>query len=261
MSSAADENSSPVPVAILSDVHANLQALRAVVEDIAAFGLKRIYCLGDIVGYGPNPKECLDEAMKFDVTIVGNHDEALLFESEMAGFNERARSALAWTRYQLESVGDTGANETRWNFLGSLARKHRNNGTMFVHGSPQNPVRGYLFPDLVRSPERVRELFSVVGGLCFVGHTHVPGVITQSGQFLPPGAFSGRFRPEGEAAVVNVGSVGQSRDGDPRACYVVFDGSCVIFRRVRYDVAETQRLIRSVPELDNALAHRLSNGQ
>ena len=125
--------------ALISDVHANLEALTAVLADIRSQNISEIYCLGDIVGYGPNPCECLDEVIRLaQVTILGNHDQATLFDPD--GFNPVALQAVYWTREQLESAnGSPSQINRRWDFLGELPRTHDEGEFLFVHGSPREP--------------------------------------------------------------------------------------------------------------------------
>ncbi|MBX3439510.1 MAG: metallophosphoesterase, partial [Planctomycetaceae bacterium] len=119
--------------ALISDIHGNFEALQAVFEDIDRQGIKEVFCLGDIVGYGPNPRECVDTVMeRCAVTILGNHDQAALFDPE--GFNAGAERAIFWTRNMLESDRQD-LNERRWEFLGELPRMRREGSFLFVHGS------------------------------------------------------------------------------------------------------------------------------
>ncbi len=132
--------------ALISDIHGNLEALEVVLEDIKAQGIPEIYCLGDIIGYGPNPRECIDLVMKHAVvTLLGNHDQGAMFDPD--GFNVGAERAIFWTREQLESPHDRENNERRWEFLGGLPRSYRAGSFLFVHGSPRNPLSEYIFPE------------------------------------------------------------------------------------------------------------------
>ena len=148
--------------ALISDVHANLEALTAVLEDIRQQGITEIYCLGDIVGYGPNPCECLDEVMKLSqVTILGNHDQATLFDPD--GFNPVALQAVYWTREQLESSnGSPTQINKRWDFLGERPRTHTEGDFLFVHGSPREPTNEYVFPEDVYNHRKMDALFARV---------------------------------------------------------------------------------------------------
>lgn len=246
--------------ALISDIHSNLEGLEAVLEDISKQGITEIYCLGDIIGYGPNPCECIDLVMKMNVCILGNHDQGALFDPE--GFNSGAERAIFWTREQLESgPGSPAENARRWDFLGELPRNRRENGFMFVHGSPRNPLNEYVFPEDVYNQRKMDKLFSLIEQYCFQGHTHVPGVFTQGGTFFSPEEISYQYRLPPEKMMVNVGSVGQPRDGDPRACYVVLEDDALWFRRVEYPLEKTRAKIYATPELDNFLGDRLREGR
>jgi diadenosine tetraphosphatase ApaH/serine/threonine PP2A family protein phosphatase len=255
-----DEGCQGVKRAIISDIHSNLEGLEAVLADIAAQGITEIYCLGDIVGYGPNPRECIDLAMQANVCLLGNHDQAALFDPE--GFNTGAERAIFWTRDQLERpTEDPELQAKRWDFLGELPRHHRENGLLFVHGSPRNPLNEYVFPEDIYNRRKMEKIFSLIERYCFQGHTHVPGVFTESLQFQTPEEMGYECRLGGERAMFNVGSVGQPRDGDPRSCYVVLEDEVVNYRRVDYDRDTTIKKIYDIPELDNFLGDRLREGR
>src|SRR5262245_26229261 len=133
-------------LAIISDVHGNLEALRAVLDDAARHAATAIYCLGDVVGYGPNPRECVDAVMSCQMVLLGNHDQAAMFDPN--GFCPAAERAIFWTRAQFESSCDTRqAREKRWEFLAERPRSHREEGHLFVHGSARNPLNEYVFPE------------------------------------------------------------------------------------------------------------------
>jgi len=249
-------------LAILSDVHANLAALEAVLQDIEQQGVNRIVCLGDIVGYGPEPKECIDLAFGFEVTILGNHEQALMEQFRGSNFNERAKGSLSWTRQCLSMLGeDREANARRWDFLGALPVSHTDGDILYVHGTPRRPVDEYLYPRDVLYRERLHEIFGCMGGLCFNGHTHIPGIWTEDVKYLSPKDVNFTYRLTREKTIVNVGSVGQPRDGDARACYVIFDGHSVVFRRVAYPVERTVGKMKRIASLDPFLAERLFKGR
>jgi diadenosine tetraphosphatase ApaH/serine/threonine PP2A family protein phosphatase len=247
-------------LAILSDIHGNLEALQSVLEDIARQRVEAIYCLGDTIGYGPNPRECLDlVAAHCKVILLGNHDQAAL--SGPVNFREHAVRALVWTQAQLQASVANGA-EPRWlDFLASLPHFHAEGDLLFVHASPRDPLNEYVFPLCVQVPFLMADLFARVRGCCFLGHTHQPGVFTEQVvgfyEFILPASF----RRAGYKAIINVGSVGQPRDGDWRACYVLFDGESVHFRRIEYDVETTVRKIHGTAGLDALLGDRLRDGR
>ena len=183
-------------LAILSDIHANLAALEAVLADIQRQGVERIVCLGDVVGYGPQPKECIDLAFGFEWTILGNHEQALMEEFRGAGFNLRAQGSLSWTRECLSMLGDDReANGKRWDFLGSLADSRTDGDILYVHGTPRDPTNEYLYPRDIYYREKLREILRPVDRLCFNGHTHIPGVWTDDMRYLSPEQLNSRYRP------------------------------------------------------------------
>lgn len=247
--------------ALISDVHGNLEALEAVLADIRKKEISEIYCLGDIIGYGPNPVECIDRIMQVcKVTILGNHDQGALFDPD--GFNKSAERAIFWTRDQLENSRVNIGNQTaRWEYLGELPRSVREEGLLFVHGSPRHPLSEYVFPEDIYIPKKMEKLFSLIEKTCFQGHTHVPGVFTQSLNFVSPDEVGYKYRWPSEKIMVNVGSVGQPRDGDRRACYVVLDDEYINFCRVDYPAEVTRDKIYAIPDLDNNLGDRLLLGR
>lgn len=246
--------------AIVSDIHGNLEAIEAVVADIERVGVDEIYCLGDIIGYGPNPRECVDRVTQFTACILGNHDQGALYDPE--GFSSSAEKAIFWTRAQLErSSNDEPDALKRWNFLSDLPRVIRLPQTLFVHGSPRNPLTEYVFPEDIYNQRKIEKLFSLVEGLCFQGHTHVPGVFTEDNRFQTPADMGMKYRVDGGKAMINVGSVGQPRDGDRRACYVIQHDDHIEYRRVEYPWEATAAKIYGIAELDNFLGDRLADGR
>ena len=246
--------------ALISDVHGNLEALRAVMDDIKTQSIEEIYCLGDVIGYGPNPCECLDIVMKMNICILGNHDQASMFDPD--GFNPVALRAIYWTRDKLdETQGNAAAVNRRWDFLGELPRFKDEGMYKFVHGSPRDPTNEYVFPEHAMDERKMANLFRRVEQYCFQGHTHIPGVFTESGDFISPEDCGYGYEFGGGKLLVNVGSVGQPRDGDPRACYTILSDKALEFRRVEYPVEETIAKIYQIDELDNMLGDRLRGGR
>lgn len=246
------------PMAIISDIHSNLPALRAVLEDIESRGIARIVCLGDVIGYGPDPVECwrlVNE--KCEVVIRGNHDQALGTE-DMARFHPRARNAITWTRNRIlaEKDGEEIVAE-----IANLPVKAADEDFLYVHGSPAGPTMDYLLPGDSYDRHRMAKEFAVVDVYAFNGHTHIPGVIVRGTRFMPPEALEGySARLMGRQMIVNVGSVGQPRDGNPRSCYVTIEGGGVHYHRVEYDAEEVCGRILDIPELDPFLGQRLLAG-
>ena len=244
--------------AIISDIHGNLEALTAVLADAREQSVDEIFCLGDVIGYGPNPRECIDACMKFNMTLLGNHDNGALFDPD--GFSSGAEKAIFWTRNQLEDRSIDGAAD-RWDFLAQLPRTHRDEKLMFVHGSPRSPLNEYVFPEDVNNQRKIERIFGFVQHYCFQGHTHVPGVFTENCRFYSPQEISNQYELGNQKLMVNVGSVGQPRDNDPRSSYVILDGIGIEFRRIEYDFEITRAKILAIPEVDNFLGDRLVEGR
>jgi predicted phosphodiesterase len=248
--------------ALISDIHANLEALEAVLAHIDDQGITEIICLGDIVGYGPDPVACLDLVMdRCILTILGNHDQAVIFDPE--GFNPVAEKAIYWTRDQLDrNIGGAARSNRRWDFIGELPRRHDEGEFLFVHGSPRDPTNEYVFPEHIWEKPRMEALFRRIQQYCFQGHTHIPGVFTEGGRFFTPADLENVVQLNAEKLMINVGSVGQPRDEDRRACYVVLDSKArtATFHRVDYDFRDTAGKIYDIPQLDDLLGDRLSRG-
>jgi predicted phosphodiesterase len=247
--------------AIISDIHGNFEALQSVLAHIAEQNIDETFCLGDIIGYGPSPCECLDQVIEScRVCLLGNHDQGAMFDPE--GFNSGAERAIFWTRDQLENSGGNREQiDRRWDFLGTLPRVHRDDPWLYVHGSPRNPVNEYVFPEDIYNQKKMEKLFGLIAKGCFQGHTHVPGIFLESLEFITPEQTDNVFRVKEERFMINVGSVGQPRDGDPRSCYVVQDDDSVTFHRVEYDVERTAEKIYQTPDLDNFLGDRIKEGR
>jgi predicted phosphodiesterase len=247
--------------AIISDIHGNFEALSAVMEKITECNIDEIVCLGDIIGYGPDPLRCLDVVMeRCHLTILGNHDQASIFDPE--GFNPVAMKAIFWTREQLESDASAKGDQ-RWDFLGELPRRHDEGEFLFVHGSPRDPTNEYVFPEHVYEKDLLAHWMSRFDKYCFQGHTHIPGFFMESGKFVAPEDSDHFFRLGNEKCMINVGSVGQPRDENPKACFVELDvdEKTVTYHRVEYDVEKTRQKIYDIPQLDNMLGDRLLGGR
>jgi diadenosine tetraphosphatase ApaH/serine/threonine PP2A family protein phosphatase len=248
-------------LALISDIHANIEALEAVLEDMASFPVERICCLGDVIGYGPDPREALEAVRRCEFVLLGNHEEGLLYSAE--DFNDRARRALDWTRNELLSPEHSREeNHGLWDLIDTFQTEVRDGDFLFVHGSPRKPINEYVMPADGLDRVKMSEIFAAqdrrVG---FGGHTHVPGIFREAGGFQHQGSLPDRVPlPEGKS-FVNIGSVGQPRDGDNRACYVLVEGDEIQFRRVAYDYVATMKKIRANPELHDFLAARLKVGQ
>ena len=252
-------------IAILSDIHANLEALEVVLADIDRQGIDTLYCLGDVIGYGPNPRECIQLCQPCVFSLLGNHEEAVLFHAE--DFNAKARRAVDWTRNQLNSTEhDKESNYALWDFLGEMDREKKKGRCFFVHGSPRQPTREYVLPKDSEDVEKMGEIFEGFSGICFVGHTHIPGVFSRNGdhfefRYAAQVGYEYALPPDGEQILVNVGSIGQPRDNDNRACYVTYDDEVIRYHRLEYDFRKTMKKILEVDELADYLAQRLEEGR
>jgi len=249
------------PTAIISDIHANIQALEAVLADADAAGAERFWCLGDVVGYGARPLECLEIVRERcgSQIIKGNHEQAVITGPE--GFNPLASQAITWTRDSLG--GDERPEAIR--LLDELPEHLLFDDATLYHGSPSHPLDEYLFREdaLNHLPQdrdysdKLSRCFREIDRPCFVGHTHVPGVIDPDMLWVDVSDCGGRYDTGGRPCIVNVGSVGQPRDGDRRASYALFDGRVVTFRRVSYDVEAAARQIFAADGLPDLLGQRL----
>jgi len=242
---------------IISDIHGNLEALKVVLDYLKQVEkIDRFICGGDIVGYGAKPNECIEIVRELDscLTVAGNHDWAAIGLEDTSFFNPIAREAVEWTGRHL--------TEENRNYLRNLASGLKENDFMLVHGSPRDPINEYIFEQqtfLANLPE-------IKKNICFVGHTHVPLCFyakdSQEIDEVPlnDGVVLG-MQPLYKY-LVNCGSVGQPRDGDPRACIGIYDEKekSVTIRRLEYDIGRTQQEILSAG-LPAALALRLMYGR
>ena len=251
--------------ALISDVHANLEALRAVLADIDALGVREVRCLGDVVGYGPDAVECTDLVMSRAAWCVkGNHEEALVHGAY--GFHLRAKEAIDWHRDQLRPGFFSGPRvRARWDWLAGLPLRQEVGPDLFLHGSPRDPTQEYLLHHEVAigPSEKYEEVFAGFERLLFVGHTHQPGVITSDYEARTSAELGDELRLSdlrGRKAIVNVGSVGQPRDKDPRACWVLVDEEAIRWRRVAYDPARTAQRVEASGRLHKSLGERLLTG-
>jgi len=259
-------------IAIISDIHSNMAALNAVLADIASQHVDAVYCLGDVVGYGPEPAEAMRAviaACQPGKVICGNHDHAVIHEP--IGFNAEARNAALWTNQVVRaSWFHFGGRKGRWDWLRALPTTFTEDDVLFVHASPRQHLEEYVLEEhtqgrsfMGEDPKLLLdENFALVQHTCFIGHTHRPGVITGDDyKWHSLAALGQRWTIDARKTIVNVGSVGQPRDADPRACYVIYDGASVEWRRVAYDVERTRRLIHNNPMLGNHLGDRLLVGR
>jgi len=249
--------------AIISDIHGNFEALTAVFEDIGARGIAETICLGDIVGYGPNPEECLDlVAMRCRLILMGNHDYALV--NQPLGFSRIAAQSIECTReIMLTRCMNVRVSEMRFAFLRDLPERVVEGRVLYVHASPRDPLTEYLLvSDSSFGPsQKVVESMRLVDHLCFIGHTHIPCIITEDFKVLRPTDDAHRFPITRQKMIINDGSVGQPRDRDVRACYCEVTPEEIIYHRVPYDYGVTQRKIAAIGCLHSRCADRLAEGR
>ena len=248
--------------AVLSDVHGNLEALTAVMDTLASEQIDRYVCLGDVVGYGANPAACLSRLQACEAVIVaGNHDRACIGKLELGWFNDAARAALLWTRDQLSF--------TDLDWLRRLPLTAAVEAFTLVHGTLTHPDRFEYLMDVAQAVDTMTTCRTL---MCLVGHTHLPCVIEydqtlrrMSRILTTPGELADvtyRQDPGRLRYLVNPGSVGQPRDGDPRASFAVIDTTRaqLSIHRAPYDVEAAQRKIRQAG-LPEFLADRLAFGR
>jgi len=240
--------------AIIADIHANLAAFRAVLDHVERQGgVEEIWCLGDVVGYGPDPHQCIELLCQCKhVCVAGNHDLAAIGRAAASKFNPDAAVACRWTAQQLSSEDAK--------YLENLPLVIQKEEFTLVHGSPREPIWEYLI-----SVSSAKENFGYFQSqFCLVGHSHMPVIFKydetdtcSSSQFVPEIRLAlGKNR-----LIINPGGVGQPRDGDPRASYAIYDNETGMVRlyRVPYDVGVTQiRMVRH--NLPMRLVARLSQG-
>ena len=251
-------------IAIFGDVHANLEAFTVALDIMKSEGVTHYVCIGDIVGYNANPKECLDMLHDLQPIAVvrGNHDEYIGTEQELIGFNPQAASAVKWTRNQLND------DERKWLSQLKYETTVRRMGTgmppfRIVHGTLDTPQAwGYIMNRLAAANSMQ---YQTPNALCFCGHTHIPMFFV-----MEDSNVEGFFYPENEPVPIkpnmkylfNVGSIGQPRDGDPRGGFAIYtpEDAVVQLYRFNYDIATTQQKIREAG-LPERLAERLEYGR
>lgn len=238
-------------LAVLSDIHANLAALDAVCDDLPA--VEEIWALGDIVGYGPQPNEVIRRLQELGArAVTGNHDGAAIGTVDVSWFNPDAAAAIRWTATVLD--------ENSRAYLSALPAVRRDGELTAVHGSPREPIWEYITDAAIAAAN----MASFETQRCLYGHTHLPVMYRADGAHMTvvPAIPTSPMVLDARRALINPGSVGQPRDGNPQASYLLLDTEAEIaeFRRVPYEIALTQRLMREVG-LPRWLIERLSMGR
>lgn len=251
-------------IAFISDIHGNTEALGEVLKHAKSVGVSRYICLGDVIGYGPEPRACLKTVMELcEFCLLGNHEHGAMYYA--SDFNPKARAAIEWTKEQLNDPAfPKEENFKLWNYISDMPELRIIGEMYLVHGSPRDPVREYMLPNDSHDITKMTACFQKMGEsrICFVGHSHVPGVYEEDVEFQSPPELNSIFVLHDKKAIINIGSVGQPRDGDPRASYVTFeeDSRTVRFHRLPYEVDKTVAKVRAT-ELPGYLADRLLVGR
>jgi predicted phosphodiesterase len=239
--------------AIISDIHSNLEALNSVLEFLQLNHVDKIICCGDIVGYGPDPKQCINKLRSINnfSSVMGNHDAAIIDKTDISNFNNEAKEAI--------KINKSMMSKDEMDYLNSLKTTISENNSLFVHGSPRDPINEYLF--LLEKFNEVMSFFTEK--ICFVGHTHHPIVFESNGNdnnifFQNVDVFE---LEDNKRYIINVGSVGQPRDNNPQSSVVFFDTkySTVSFKRLPYDIEKTQEKMSKL-NMPDKLIQRLSFG-
>ena len=237
---------------IISDIHANLEAFETVLRYLK--GAQQIICLGDIIGYGPNPNECLDLVKKHHIlTVAGNHERSIVDHQLQRWFNKNAKVAIGWAEAQLSVENHS--------LIERLPLTLEQDGFHCVHGSLRNPISEYVTSIAEAQPTFAK----MTKPLCFIGHSHKPLFIAKTAD----GNYDGRELKDDDEVlidnyqqvIVNVGSVGQPRDSDPRASFGVYNSKTKLFslHRVEYDVKKAQNKMKRA-NLPQSLIDRLEFG-
>jgi len=240
--------------AIFADIHSNLEALNAMLEYYSQEKVNKYFCCGDIVGYGPNPNECIEKIRELNpIVVAGNHDLASVGLKDISWFNEYAQVAILWTKSKL-----TPENA---DYLKSLSQIYQDENLTLVHGSPREPIDEYLL-NLKQARENLNFFSTQV---CFIGHSHTPFFYQKN---VPGKEFYGSFLQKnpviltpGMKTIINVGSVGQPRDGDPRTACAIYDleKKEIYLARFEYNILPVQQKMFAA-NLPSYLIQRLSYG-
>ncbi len=238
--------------AIISDIHSNLEALHAVLREIAKESVTALYFLGDAVGYGPDPNDCIELLRNVsEVFIAGNHDRGAIGISDITSFNPYAMIAIDWTKNVL--------TEENREFLKTLSLTHEVEGKniFLVHSSPKDPERWRY---LESKESAIKNFPYFQQTFCFVGHSHIPFIAEQSKNGKTVMYYTSAEIREDHRYIINTGSVGQPRDGNPNACYVILRNNLIEIKRVPYDILLTQKKMKDAG-LPDYLITRLAKGR
>ncbi len=239
--------------ALVSDIHGNYEALTSVLKDIEAQKVDKIHCLGDVIGYGADPVLCLETiSSECDIKLMGNHEYAALGLISTEHYNKAAKESTEWTRTQLsdKDISDISDFEMSCSF----------DNFHLVHASPFEPTKWRY---IIAPNAAIEGFMHFTENICFFGHSHLPQIFMEREDALPRCQTGHDFLPDRESRyLINVGSVGQPRDNDNRACYLIFDTDEyeVIYRRVEYDIATAQAKMAEL-KMPEMLISRLAIGR
>lgn len=245
------------PVAIISDIHGNLEALKAVIDDIEARQIARVWCLGDIVGYGPQPDECIEQLRRLPlISVAGNHDLGIIGRLDLTYFNAPGQAAIAWQKPRISFKNI--------NYLKGLAAKERPEpDVIMVHASLRDPAWEYIYSARIAAAN----FKYLETNICFFAHTHLPIIYWQPDgrelkTIIPPVNQEYKLANDNSRWLINPGSVGQPRDNNPKAAYLIFDRKEMTLesRRLDYPINQTRELI-SKAGLPSFLSERLVVGK
>jgi predicted phosphodiesterase len=239
--------------ALISDIHGNLEALEAVLREIDKLKVDMICCLGDVIGYGSNPNECLDLVDRnCMIKLVGNHEYSSMGLLPMDNLNKVARTSASWTTAQLD--------DRSMSIINRFTMDATVDNSYLVHSSPFEPAKWHYILGQHEADQAFKHLNTQI---CFYGHSHLPMIFAESAGGEHRCQVGHSFQPDEETRyLINIGSVGQPRDNDPRACYVTFDSAevDVVYHRVEYDIQRTQTKMQEA-ELPRLLIERLAVGR
>ena len=239
--------------ALISDIHANYEALTNVLADIDTQKVDKIFCLGDVIGYGTDPIACLDAVTKYcDIKLMGNHEYAALGLISTEHYNAAAKESSEWTKTQL--------SDNELSLISDFEMSHTFGDFYLVHASPFEPDKWRY---IIAPNAAIEGFMHFTQKICFNGHSHLPQIFTEQEDALPRCQAGHDFLPDQDSRyIINVGSVGQPRDNDNRACYLIFDTVEyeAEYRRVEYDIAAVQTKMTEL-KMPEMLINRLSIGR
>ena len=248
--------------ALIADIHSNFVALEAVIADCDAQRVDEIVCLGDMVGYGPQPAECVDLVRRRCKWALMGDQDAARFMVSTSKVNDFAR----WLDRELKPEWyDLPSKKARWKWMEALPTERKDDDVLYIHGSPRDPWFEYVLPEHFKIPENKNaiEIFSKIARLCFFANTGIPGIVIEHSDWMyPTHDPEHTFELQGVKTLVNVGSVGRPRDKNPKSCYVIYDDQqfTITFRRTAYDLDKFCDSLSRVPGLSERYVERLRRG-